>query len=181
MFDVELTSPILCVLECTTITSIEFYLGNRNGCFAMEKSSAPHMVPQATHGNGCAVFKETPITVTPHPFTAYKYRCLPRFSSQHLSSPFFFNSSSLNLTTMGIKNGVRRSRIYSAASSSSNEASTPPPSSPPPSSSLASLPEGSSQEMPFAMDAHGATSEGFMTVSLVSDDEVEVWDALDTL
>jgi hypothetical protein len=71
MFDVELMSPSLCVLECTAVTLIEFCLSNQNGCGAL------CTVPQATCGSGCVVFEETPSTIAPHPFTAYKYRHLP--------------------------------------------------------------------------------------------------------
>jgi hypothetical protein len=66
------------------------------------------MVPQASHGSECTIFKVMPIIVALHASIAYKYRWPPEFSSEFLSASFYstlFLSSTF--TTMGIKHGIK--------------------------------------------------------------------------
>jgi hypothetical protein len=81
MFDVELMSQNLLVLNCTTVALIEVCLSNQSSCFALKKFGTPRMVRQASRGSGRMVLKETTITVAPHPSAAYKYCRLPESSS----------------------------------------------------------------------------------------------------
>jgi hypothetical protein len=90
---------------------------------------------------------------------------LSHFELLHFSLEVF--PLSLHLFIMGVKRGIKRSRVYaSGSSSSSSDASTPQPSptrtSPPPASSL----EVSSQESPLPIYEHSEPSEGFSVVDL---------------
>jgi hypothetical protein len=76
MFKFKLTSLILHVLNCTTVTPIEVCLGKQSGCFTLEKSSTLRMVPQVSRGSGCMILEVMPVSVAPHPSVSYKY-CQP--------------------------------------------------------------------------------------------------------
>jgi hypothetical protein len=81
---------------------------------------------------------------------------------------------------MGVKRGIKRSRVYAITSSSSSEASTLPPSSPPSSPLPASLPKGSSQGPPSKMYKHDKPSKGFLVVDLGSEIKDKDFDGSDT-